>query len=471
MTLASRMADGVVSAGDGSALSPTLALLDLPAPRSLISDRCAGRIDMPVIKVNDLQYTLRPGDNRLGAGVDADVRVDADPAIGVQAVVNVANGAQVVIRRARDGSAVRVNGVPLVQPTPLMHGDKVEIAGKELLYSDDTKAGTTQYVSASEMAALAKKRTGPPRATTDTGGRLVSLVDGKEYVIPATGVTIGRDVSCGVVVAQNEVSRKHAEIVPVAGGYEVRDFSSNGSFLNGDRITAREILSRADVIRIGTEEFRFYADVAPSTGPLPRAALTPATANLTPMVAEGAAITAQRPAPAAAPAAVPVLALLEITNEGPSKGQQYEIHVPLAHVGRGAHNDIIVPDDSVSDTHAKIQRRDDGWYLADVGSTNGTYVGGQRLVGERRLEGSPDVRFGGVKMIFQPRDAAAPASKGTRAIVGVDRTKLRPAAPATPLAAATSPAVASADRGVPAWIWGIVAIAVAGAVAFFLLNR
>jgi pSer/pThr/pTyr-binding forkhead associated (FHA) protein len=467
MTLASRMADGVVSAGDGSALSPTLASLRLPAPRSLISDRCAGRIDMPVIKVNDLQYTLRPGENRLGAGADADVHVDSDPAIGVQAIVNVASGAQVVIRRAKDGSAVRVNGVALVQPTPLMHGDKVEIAGKELLYSDDTKAGTTQYVSASDMAALAKKRTGPPRATADTGGRLVSLVDGKEYAIPSSGITIGRDASCGVVVAQNEVSRKHAEIVPVAGGYEVRDFSSNGSFLNGERITARLILSRADVIRIGTEEFRFYADVAPSTGPLPRAALTPATANLTPTVSEPAAITAQRPAPAAAP----ILALLEITNEGPSKGRQYEIHVPLVHVGRGAHNDIVVADDSVSDTHAKIQRRDDGWYLSDVGSTNGTYVGGQRLVGERRLEGSPDVRFGGVKMIFQPRDSAAPAAKGTRAIVGVDRSKLRPAAPATLQAAATSPAVPPAQQGIPAWIWGIVAIAVAGAIAFFLLDR
>ncbi|HEY5060243.1 MAG TPA: FHA domain-containing protein [Gemmatimonadaceae bacterium] len=422
---------------------------------------------MPVIKVNDLQYTLRPGENRLGAGADADVHVDSDPAIGVQAIVNVASGAQVVIRRAKDASAVRVNGVALVQPTPLMHGDKVEIAGKELLYSDDTKAGTTQYVSVSDMAALAKKRTGPPRATADTGGRLVSLVDGKEYAIPPSGITIGRDASCGVVVAQNEVSRKHAEIVPVAGGYEVRDFSSNGSFLNGERITARLILSRADVIRIGTEEFRFYADVAPSTGPLPRAALTPATANLTPTIAEPAAITAQRPAPAAAP----VLALLEVTNEGPSKGRQYEIHVPLVHVGRGAHNDIVIPDDSVSDTHAKIQRRDDGWYLSDVGSTNGTYVAGQRLVGERRLEGSPDVRFGGVKMIFQPRDPAAPAAKGTRAIVGVDRTKLRPAAPATLQAAATSPAVSPAHQGVPAWVWGIVAIAVASAVAFFLLNR
>jgi hypothetical protein len=48
---------------------------------------------------------------------------------------------------------------------------------------------------------------------------------------------------------------------------------------------------------------------------------------------------------------------------------------------------------------------------------------------------------------------------------------LRPAAPATLQAAAMSPAVPPAQQGIPAWIWGIVAIAVAGAIAFFLLDR
>jgi pSer/pThr/pTyr-binding forkhead associated (FHA) protein len=411
---------------------------------------------MPVIKVNDLQYALRPGQNRLGDGVDADVRVDGDAALGVQAIVDVAGGTggteQAVIRRAAEGSAVRVNGVPLVDPTPLMHGDKVEIGGKELLYSDDSKAGATQYVSQSDVAALAPKRSGPPRATAATGGRLVSLVDGKEYTIVDGGISIGRDASCGVVVAQNEVSRKHAEVAPVEHGYEVRDFSANGVFVNGERIETSQILSRADVIRVGTEEFRFYADVVAA---IPRSAPPPVPV-----------------APTVPVDGRPVLALLQITNEGPSKGQEYDIRVPLVHVGRGAHNDIVVPDDSVSDTHAKIQRRDDGWYVVDVGSTNGTYVGGQRLTAERKLEGSPDLRFGGVKMIFRPRDGGADTNKGTRAIASVDRSKLRETvAPATLLAAATTPASKPEGQGIPAWIWGVVALAVAGAAAFFLLNR
>jgi pSer/pThr/pTyr-binding forkhead associated (FHA) protein len=439
---------------------------------------------MPVIKINDQQYSLRTGPNRVGAGTDVDVRVGENPALGVQAIVDVAIDSKAVIRRAGNGAAVRVNGVPLVEPTPLIHGDKVEIAGRELLFADDSKAGATQFISAVNVAELAQKRSGPARATTATGGRLVSLVDGKEYAIPAAGIIIGRDAASDVVVAQNDVSRKHAEITPVDAGYEIRDFSSNGVFVNGSRIDKALVLSRADVIRIGSEEFRFYADVANPTPmraapPVPDALPAASVRVDSPREVEPAATTA--PAAPAAPAvpiaapappksAAPVLAVLEVTNEGPARGTEYEIHVPLAHVGRGAHNDIVIADDSVSETHAKIQRRDDGWFLVDVGSTNGTYVGGQRIVSERRLDGEPDVRFGGVKMTFRPRDTRATANKGTRAIASVDRSKLRAPAPTAPQQTA-SVAEPEPRTSLPGWVWGVVVLAIGAAAAFFLLNR
>lgn len=161
-------------------------------------------------------------------------------------------------------------------------------------------------------------------------------------------------------------------------------------------------------------------------------------------------------------------------NEGPTRGMRFDVCVPLAHIGRGAHNDIVVKDESVSDTHAKLQRRDDGWYVCDVGSTNGTYVGGQRIVNERRLDGAPDLRFGGVKMMFRPRDdAGTTAHKGTRVVVGFDRTKGRAATPArAEQPQQTAPAPQPETRsGLPGWIWALVAVAIAAVVGFFLLNR
>src|SRR6185503_7533748 len=117
-------------------------------------------------------------------------------------------------------------------------------------------------------------------------------------------------------------------------------------------------------------------------------------------------------------------AVLEVTNEGITKGRIYEVRMPLSHIGRGAHNDVMIADDSVSDTHAKLQRRDDGWYVVDVGSTNGTYVGGSRITAEKRLDGAPDLRFGGVKTVFRAQDTGGDPTKGTRAIASLDRNRL-----------------------------------------------
>ena len=253
---------------------------------------------MPVITVNNLQYPLRPGQNRLGSGDDADVKITGVRARGVQAIIDVASNSNVVIRRVGARADVRVNGIALVDPTPLMHGDKVEIGGNELLYADDTKSGhTTMFVSPSaEMASFAQRRSGS-RATKATGGRLVSLVDGKEYAIPDAGITIGRDASANVVVAQREVSRKHAQVVPVQNGYEIHDFSANGVFVNGEHVEHVQLLSRADVIRVGTEEFRFYADVR-STPPVSRVAQLEVTAFGMPAASKPTAS-----APAARPSA------------------------------------------------------------------------------------------------------------------------------------------------------------------------
>jgi pSer/pThr/pTyr-binding forkhead associated (FHA) protein len=145
-------------------------------------------------------------------------------------------------------------------------------------------------------------------------------------------------------------------------------------------------------------------------------------------------------------------------------------------VGRGAHNDIVVSDESVSDSHAKLQRREDGWYVVDMGSTNGTYVGGRRIEGEAALIGAPDLRFGGVKFIFRvPDGAKAGSASQTRAIAAfkVDPNRAQAAGTKTPVVsqrgqraaperAAPAPAK-KASRAVLLLLWmGVLVLIVAG---------
>lgn len=214
-------------------------------------------LPMPVLKVNNQQYKLRPGQHRVGGG-DSDIPIVAE---GLQAIVDVAGADHVVIRPAPDAS-VRVNGVPLDTPSPLMHGDKLEIAGQELLFADETKVGDTQQISKIDPMLLPPSDPDPSEGPQGppSGGRLISLVDGKEYMVPPHGLKIGRDPGSDVVINQSQVSRRHATITATAAGYEVKDYSSNGLKVNGLKIGASYVLSRGDVLKIGTEEFRFYAD-------------------------------------------------------------------------------------------------------------------------------------------------------------------------------------------------------------------
>lgn len=268
---------------------------------------------MPVIKINGQQYALQPGHNRLGGGTTADVSVGSLQ--GVHAIVDLGADGRAIIRKAGTES-IRVNGTELAQPMPLIHGDKVEIAGNELFFADDVKqGGSTQFVSAADVAAVTAKRTGPARGTLSSGGRLVSLVDGKEYAIPDAGITIGRDASADIVVAQTAVSRRHAQVIAGTNGYVVNDLSTNGVFVNGEKVNSGHSLSRADVIRVGTEEFRFYADLAPIAKP----GANPAAAPAKPAAPSAAPPQAAAPAAPARPAASPPAAAAKPATPGAAK--------------------------------------------------------------------------------------------------------------------------------------------------------
>ena len=82
-------------------------------------------------------------------------------------------------------------------------------------------------------------------------------------------------------------------------------------------------------------------------------------------------------------------------------GAVYSIDSTALSVGRNADNGLpIVGDDYVSSHHARFEPRRDGVYVADTGSTNGTFVNGVRLTAERRLAPGDIVRIGVTELRF-----------------------------------------------------------------------
>ncbi len=437
---------------------------------------------MPHLQLHDASYSLAVGETRVGWGDDADLRLpDVDDARSAIAVITLSPEGIAAVRSDAHGEGdggeerVLVNGVPVGggrEAAPLLHGDRLTIHGCELRFADEAMSGDT-----GEFPALAPTHVAVPSVgvlDARSGGRLISMVDGREYRVGGSPLVIGRDASCDIVIASPKVSRRHAELraLPDDGGYEIIDHSRMGLLVNDGRVKDRVALGRGDMIQIGDESFRFGADSEPSAPPrelsdvpsLQRTGATPvakrgAVSTLTP--AGVSAVTPTRPG---------TLASLTILNPGPSRGTRFDLIAPLSHVGRGAYNDVAVLDESVSESHAKIQRRDDGWWVVDMDSTNGTYVNGKRVGGEALLTSGSDVRFGGIKMSFHTVGEAPRNDGATRVIVGIRAPDpQRVAAPVTPTKGEERGAADDTRGGGSRIVW-IVLAALAAIFVYLVLQ-
>jgi len=397
---------------------------------------------MALLEMGGRKFTIPAGEVTLGSAADCAIQLTGPGITPKTAILKGLPDGQVSIRKVDPQGVIAINGVNLgAEPTPLLHGDKIETGGNELTFVDERRSGSTQYVAAMDVSkamAQAKASAGAGKPTGNTGGRVVSLTDGREYAVAGSSLVFGREAGCDVVVSGKDVSRRHAEIVTTPKGYMVVDSSTNGTFVNDEKVEGQRLLLRADVIKIGDEQFRFYADAAPAQTPPPGPAASPPQAA-PPPPPSGAGQRLQntsfgmaavpRPTGGGTPAAVTALGNF-LFRSGPLKGQRYQIKTPVLNIGRAEYNDLSIEDGSVSTAHAKLQRREGVWMLIDLESTNGTFVDGDRIAGEAPLAPGALVRFGDVQAVFEPTDDALGTAKGGGTKV-IEAFKPAPAAAST----------------------------------------
>jgi hypothetical protein len=85
--------------------------------------------------------------------------------------------------------------------------------------------------------------------------------EGKTAVLRSSGGVIGRSRECDVVLSDQNVSRKHAEVRPSGAKWIVKDLgSTNGVKVNGRRIQGAQSLKPGDTIELGTSTIAFDED-------------------------------------------------------------------------------------------------------------------------------------------------------------------------------------------------------------------
>ena len=124
-----------------------------------------------------------------------------------------------------------------------------------------------------------------------------------------------------------------------------------------------------------------------------------------------------------------------IMRSGPTPGAAFTLEGDQITIGRDSVNEIVINDAEVSRRHARLTFQGGKYVLEDLGSTNGTFVNGQRLAGPRVLKPGEVVSFGEqIVMVFEATsfDAGATVvSPRAAAVPSVSRPVMPPPPPPT----------------------------------------
>lgn len=172
---------------------------------------------------------------------------------------------------------------------------------------------------------------------------------GKSYVLDQDTIQIGRGRKNDIIIHDNEVSREHCRLVRVKDSYELRDLSSsNGTFVNGQRVTEEGwLLKSTCIIEIGdsiTLEFRPERTETRETK----------TTHL-------------------------AHAYVVVKVKSQPEPEVFPLDGNTATVGRELTCEIVIQEPEVSRQHLRLRRSEEGFTAEDLGSTNGTLLNGQPL--------------------------------------------------------------------------------------------
>ncbi len=220
---------------------------------------------------------------------------------------------------------------------------------------------------------------GQPAPAPSSSPALIIRVPGGEAErrIPLEGTrfTLGRAPDNEIVLAESYVSSHHGRLEFSQDAWHYVDLdSTNGTYING-RKGKQAVLHHNDILRIGDPQ------------------------------GNSVSLTFEAPAEAPAPGVAGAYGTVMMGSTSLRQVQSLTI-------GRDPHCDLHLQAPVVSGQHARLDRSDQGALLVDLGSTNGTYVNGQRLTRPHPLEEGDVVQIGPFTLIYAAQQLQQYATTG-----------------------------------------------------------
>lgn len=106
-------------------------------------------------------------------------------------------------------------------------------------------------------------------------------------------------------------------------------------------------------------------------------------------------LQAQAPAPRTAPTRL-------VVTEGPLRGTSLDLAASPILLGRAQEATLVLEDDYASGRHARLFPQGSRWFIEDLGSTNGTFLGENQLTRAQPVEPGVPIRIGKTVIELRP---------------------------------------------------------------------
>ena len=155
-------------------------------------------------------------------------------------------------------------------------------------------------------------------------------------------------------------------------------------------------------------------------------------------------------------------------RSGPNPGTVYALDTDQISIGRDSSNEIAVNDAEVSRRHSRLTFQGGKYVLEDLGSTNGTFVNGQRLTGPRVLKSGEVISLGEqIVFVYEAVDSDPGATMVSQRKAPAARPVTTP--PPSPQAYAGQVPAGPMDEGQEKKTNPILIVSIVGAVALICL--
>jgi hypothetical protein len=137
---------------------------------------------------------------------------------------------------------------------------------------------------------------------------------GATFPLEGDQLVVGRDATSNVAISDAEVSRKHARLTFQGGKYVLEDLgSTNGTFVNGKRLTGPVVLKAGDLVSLGEQIVLVYEGLSADAGATMMSRGGPVRPPAT-------AVGAPAVSPLAPPASAPAPPTPSVTAAPPAEG-------------------------------------------------------------------------------------------------------------------------------------------------------